>query len=665
MSDRIFSLKKEGSVGVVTFNVFSDALNTWTKDAVLSFREMLDEIEKEKDLSGAIIISGKPDNFCAGADLKMVAAMTDADEIRGLLDSLQDSFNRWSDLAFPTVAAINGVCAGGGLELTLACTARMSTDAKSSLIGLPECNVGLFPGGGGTQRLPRLIGYPAVELILKGALLPAAKAHELGIIDRLSPAGEDLLDGAKSFLQDIISGRAELKRPAHDFSQIDDVAAMAREGVLKVTKGRELPGHMYAIKSMQDGLKVSLAEGLELEKEYFVQTALSPQAKGSINTFFIKTLTDKPTKMMTKGVSPKPIRKVAVLGFGTMGRGIIIDVLRHMQVPLIVKDFPEAFEAGEAFVRKILEGMAEKKRLRAPVDQLMGLLTATSEWGEEFRDVDLVIEAVFEDITVKEQAYRELCPAVRDDCLIASNTSSLLVTAMSRFVTHPERFGGTHFFSPVWLMQLVEIVRGEATSQETVDGLLSFASAIRKRPIVCRDNPGFVVNAMLMPYFLGVLNYLEAGNSIEEIDSAMLSFGMPVGPVRLIDEVGIDIPHKVLVGMGIQQDTLNQVVASGRLGLKKSGKGFFLKDGTVDPEVLPLISRKRTQILASEEIQTGVLTAMVTVGKDLLDRNIVDDPSMIDVGMIWGTGFPPDKGGPMKWADLTGISETLYGRNFY
>lgn len=665
MSDRIFSLKKEGTVGVVTFNVFSDALNTWTKDAVLSFREMLDEIEKEKDLSGAIIISGKPDNFCAGADLKMVASMTDADEVRRLLDSLQDSFNRWGDLAVPTVAAINGVCAGGGLELTLACTARISTDAKSSLIGLPECNVGLFPGGGGTQRLPRLIGYPAFELILKGTLLPAAKAHDLGIIDRLSPAGEDLLGAAKSFLQDIISGTAELKRPAHDFSQVDDVAAMAREGVLKVTKGRELPGHMYAIKSMQDGLKVSLAEGLELEKEYFVQTALSPQAKGSINTFFIKTLTDKPTKMMTKGVSPKPIRKIAILGFGTMGRGIIIDVLRHMQVPVIVKDFPEALEAGEAFVRKILEGMAEKKRLRAPVDQLMGLLTTTSEWGDEFRDVDLVIEAVFEDITVKEQAYRELCPALRDDCLIASNTSSLLVTDMSRFVTYPERFGGTHFFSPVWLMQLVEIVKGEATSQETIDGLLSFASAIRKRPIVCRDNPGFVVNAMLMPYFLGVLNYLEAGNSIEAIDSAMLSFGMPVGPVRLIDEVGIDIPHKVLVGMGIQQDTLNQVVASGRLGLKKSGKGFFLKDGTVDPEVLPLISRKRTQILTSEEIQTGVLTAMVKVGKDLLDRDIVDDPRMIDVGMIWGTGFPADKGGPMKWADLTGISTSLYGRNFY
>ncbi|MGO8715878.1 MAG: 3-hydroxyacyl-CoA dehydrogenase NAD-binding domain-containing protein [Smithella sp.] len=665
MTDRIFSLKKEGNIGIVTFNVAGDAMNTWTEAAVVSFRELLTEIEKEKGLSGAIIISGKADNFCAGANLKLLADMTEADEVRRILNTLQDSFNRWNDLKIPTVAAINGVCAGGGLELALVCTARISTDARSSLIGLPECNVGLFPGGGGTQRLPRLIGYPAVELILKGSLIPALKAHELGIIDRLVPAGGNLLDAAKIFLQEIIMGKADLKRPVQDFSQIDAVADMARQGVLKMTKGRELPGPMLAIKSMQEGLKVPLKEGLELEKKYFIQTALSPEAKGSINTFFIKTMTDKPKGMMTKGFSPKPIRKVAVLGFGTMGRGIIIDVLRNMQIPVIVKDFPETFEAGKAFIRKILEGMAEKKRLAVPVDQLMELLTTTAYYSAEFKDVDLVVEAVFEDIKVKEQTYRELCLAVRDDCLIASNTSSLLVTAMSGFVTHPERFGGTHFFSPVWLMQLVEIVQAEATSRETVDNLLNFSAAIRKRPIVCRDNPGFVVNALLMPYFLGVLNYLEAGNPIEKIDGAMLSFGMPVGPIRLIDEVGIDIPHKVLAGMGIRQDTLNRIVASGRLGLKKSGKGFFLKDGTVDPEVLKLIAHKAPQAAAAGEIQTGILTAMVKVGKDLMERHIVEDPRMIDVGMIWGTGFPVDKGGPMKWADITGLSDKLYGKNFY
>ena len=665
MSEKIFSLKKENGIGIVSFNVAGDAMNTWTEAAVESYLSVLGELEKEKDLAGVIFISGKPENFFAGANLKMIEQMADPDAVKAVLDIFHDSFNRLADLKCPTLAAINGVCAGGGLEFALACTARIATDAKATLIGLPECKVGLFPGAGGSQRLPRLIGYPAVELILKGDLLPAAKAYEAGVIDRLVPAGKNLLDEAKAFLREIISGKAQLKRPEQDFSQVDMIAEMARKGVLKVTKGREIPGPMMAIKAMQDGLKLPLKDGLEVEKKYFIKAVLSPEAKGSINTFFIKTMTDKPKGMMTKGFSPAPIRKAAVLGFGTMGRGIVIDILRNMRIPVIVKDFPEALEPGKAFVKKILEGMAEKKRLAASVDELMGLLKTASAYSDEFKDVDLVVEAVFEDIKVKEQAYRELCTAVKDDCIIASNTSSLLVTAMSRFVTHPERFGGTHFFSPVWLMQLVEIVRGEATSQETVDNLLNFAAAIRKRPIVCRDNPGFVVNALLLPYIIGALDYLEAGNSIEKIDDAMIRFGMPLGPIRLCDEVGIDVPYKVLVGLGVKQETLKNVVEAGRLGLKKSGKGFFLKDGTVDPEVLPLIARKGSKEATAEDIQMGALMAMVKSGKDLLDRKIVEDPRMIDVGMIWGTGFPPDKGGPMKWADLIGLSAKLYGKTFY
>ena len=665
MSEKIFSLKKEDGIGIVTFNLHSEAMNTWTEDAVISFREVLDELDTAMDLSGIIVISGKPDNFCAGANLKMIGQMTDADGVETVVKNLNDGFNRMNDFKLPSVAAINGVCAGGGLELALVCKARIATDARATVIGLPECKVGLFPGGGGTQRLPRLIGYQAMELILRGDLVPAAKALDLGIIDRLIAADANLLQEAKALLRDMIAGKAELKRPVQDLSQIDAVADMGRKTVLKTTRGRELPGLMLAIKAIQEGVKLPMNEALEVEKKYFVQTALSPEAKGSINTFFIKTMTDKPKGMMTKGFKPAPLRKIAILGFGTMGRGIIIDILRNMQIPVLVKDFPETFEPGKAFVRKILDGMAEKKRLSAPVDDLMGLLTTTTEYGPEFKDVDLVVEAVFEDIKVKEQTYKELCPAIRPDCLIASNTSSLLVTGMSKFVTQPERFGGAHFFSPVWMMELVEIVRGDATSQETVDNLLNFAGAIRKRPIVCRDNPGFVVNALLLPYFIGSLRYLEEGNAIEKIDAAMLGFGMPVGPIRLIDEVGIDIPYKVLVGAGIQQDTLKQVVTAGRLGLKKSGKGFFLKDGTVDPEVLPLIAKKEPREATVDDIRLGALTAMVQVGKDLLDRKIVDSPMMIDVGMIWGTGFPADKGGPMKWADLVGLSRELYGKNFY
>jgi 3-hydroxyacyl-CoA dehydrogenase/enoyl-CoA hydratase/carnithine racemase len=662
---KIFNLKMEGDVPIVTFDMVGDVMNTWTEKAFESFHEILKILEKDETIKGAIFISGKPNNFFAGANLKMIEGMNEEKEITKMLDLFHDSFRRLTKLKYPTLAAINGHCLGGGLEFALACTVRIAKESKTTVIGLPECNVGLFPGGGGTQRLPRLIGYPAIELILKGRMLPGAKAYEAGIIDRLVPADGDLLEEAKSFLQEIISGTAELKRPEHDFSQVDAAAEQARQGVLKATRGRELPAHMLAIKSIQEGLKVPLDDALEIEKKNFVKVALSHEAKGSINTFFIKTMTDKPRSMMNRGFVPKPLKKAAVLGFGTMGRGIAIEILRNMQIPVIIKDIPEALDPGKAFLRKIFDGMAEKKRLKVPVDDLMNLITTTSEYTDEFKEVDIVVEAVFEDIKVKEQVYGELSEAVKDDCVISSNTSSIPITTMSQYVKNPERFGGTHFFSPVWLMQLVEVIKGEKTSQDTIDNLLNFAGMIRKRPLVCRDNPGFVVNALLFPYFLNSIKYIEEGNAIEKVDKALTRFGMPVGPVRLDDEVGIDVPYKAFIGMGIEQKTMKNMVEDGRLGLKKSGKGWFLKDGSVDPDALLLIDKKEPKERTEEEIQMELLTEMVKVGKDLLDRKIVEDPRMIDVGMIWGVGFPPDKGGPMKWSDLIGLSQKLFGKNFY
>jgi len=369
--------------------------------------------------------------------------------------------------------------------------------------------------------------------------------------------------------------------------------------------------------------------------------------------------------MMTRGFQPKPLKKAAVLGYGTMGRGIVIEILRRMQIPVVVKDIPEALQPGTDFIRKTLTTMFERKRIKVPPDELMKLITVTSDYTDDFKDVDIVVEAVFEDIKIKETVYQELCKVVKDDCIIASNTSSIPITSMSKYVKNPGRFGGLHFFSPVWLMELVEIIKGEKTAKETVDNLLNFVASIRKRPIICNDNPGFVVNALLFPYLVNALQYAEEGNPIDSVDKAMTKFGMPVGPIRLVDEVGIDVPYKALKGMGVVQETLANVVNDGRTGLKKSGKGFFLKDGTVDPEVLPLVASRPRKERTDEEIQTGLLIAMVQVGKDLLDRKVIDDVRMIDVGMIWGTGFPPEKGGPMKWADLTGLSKKLFGKNFY
>lgn len=664
---KVFKLDVIDGIGVATFDVPGAPMNTWTGEAMEDFYELIDTLEKGSYLEGVIFVSGKPYNFHSGANLNFIEDFSSKEELGDGLDRFHRAFNRLQKLSIPSVAAISGHCLGGGYELALACTARIARESKTTVIGLPECLVGLFPGGGGTQRLPRLIGLPALELILTGKSLPADRAYEAGMIDRLVPAEGDLLQEAKLLIKEIIAGTASLKRPVHHFSQIDLVAGMAREKVLKATRGRELPGPMLAIKAIQDGVKLSLEEGLEVEKKYFIEVALSREARGSINTFFLKTETDKPLAMVPRDFKARPVKKAAVLGFGTMGRGIVIDILRHMRIPVVVKDLPESLEPGKIFIRKILQGMAEKKRLKAPVEDLMELLTVTPEYGDSFKDVDLVIEAVFEDPKVKAEVYKELCAFVSEDCIIASNTSTIPITRMAAAVTRPERLAGAHFFSPVWQMELLEVIKGEKTSQDTIFNLLCFAAAIKKRPVVCKDNPGFIVNALVLPYCLKMYDLLSQGVPIEDIDRAMVQFGFPVGPVKLLDEVGIDVQYKAFLAMDLEAPkTLERLIQDGRTGLKKSGKGIFLKDGSVDPGVLPLIEVKGEPVSMSvEEIQLALYQGIVEKGKDLLDSGVVDNPRIIDAAAIWGLGFPPDKGGPMRWADLMGLSQKLYQKNFY
>ncbi len=664
---KVFSFEIENDIGIVTMDLPGESMNTWTGEALIEFSNLVDALEAKDDLKGIVLISGKPHNFHSGANLKFLEQFQNRQELSEALDRTHQAFNRLENSRFPSVAAINGHCLGGGYELALACTARVAKESKTTMIGLPECLVGLFPGGGGTQRLLRLIGYEAFDLILSGKTLTAGKAYESGLIDRYVTAEGDLISEAKALLISIIDGKAELKRPDIDFSDLDSVAEAARKQTLKATRGRELPGPMLAIKAMQDGGKLSLAEGLDVEKEYFIEVALSNQAKGSIHTFFLKTETDRPAARIPRDFSPREINKAAILGFGTMGRGIAIDILRRMRIPLVVKDTPEALEQGKQFLQKILGGMAEKKRLPAPVDDLLALLIPVSEFNENFKDVDLVIEAVFEDPKVKDEVYTELMNHVSADCIVASNTSTIPISRMAKAVDKPGRFAGAHFFSPVWKMELLEIIRGEQTSDATIYSLVNFAAAIKKRPVICKDNPGFIVNAMLLPYFLKIYELLGKGASIELIDRSMTAFGMPVGPIRLIDEIGIDVHYKAFHALGMHPpEILENVIKDGRYGLKKSGKGFFLEDGSVDPGVLSLIEVKEEfREFTMEEVQDEFYGAIVKKAVELLDESIVANPEDIDVAMIWGVGFPPDKGGPLKWADLTGMSRKLFGNSFY
>lgn len=661
---QIFTCDITDGIAVVGIDDPGDVVNTWTEAAVKEFGQTLADLEaRQQELKGVIFISGKKSHFHAGANLKLLENI-DFKSLSEFVSVLNALFVRLEDLGLPTLAAIDGQCMGGGYEFALAVTARIATDARATMIGLPECNVGVIPGGGGTQRLPRLIGNDAIQMILAGQIVPAQKALALGMVDRLAADGTDLLTQARAFLDEIIAGTAALKRTEPDFSKLDDVIAMAKAGMIKATRGREIPGPMLALKAMQNGLKAGLKDGLAMEQECFFEAYQAPERKGMINTFFLKTHSDKPLDLVPKDASIKPLNRFAVLGLGTMGRGIVIDILKNTGKPVLVKDLPEAVDLGMAFIHKILSGMAEKGRLKGSVDDLMHLITPVSSFTEAFKEVDCVIEAVFEDPAVKDQVFADLCAVVPNDCIIASNTSSLPVDRLSQTVRNPARFAGAHFFSPVWMMQLLEVIRGKDTSDDTIYTLLALCAKLKKRPVVCRDYPGFVVNAMLRPYFLAAFNLVEQGVPINQIDQAMMSFGLPVGPIRLIDEAGIDIVAKALAER-IPQSLAN-VYQAGRLGRNKNGKGFYAKDGSVDPEVLPLINPHGLKMeLDAAEIQNQLFPPFVETGKVLLDKRIVDDPRAIDIGAIWGIGFPADKGGPMKWADITNLSSKLFGTTFY
>lgn len=665
----MFTYRVEDKLAVVSFDVEGAPVNTWSRASEENFLEVSNELKglaAEGKIAGAVLISGKPGNFLAGANLNdLVASTEDPALAKSDIELLQKSLNTFASLPVPTVAAVWGYCLGGGLELALACTARIAKEDRSTQLGLPEISVGVFPAGGGTSRLVRLIGYPAVDMVLLSKNVDTKKAMELGLVDKVVDKDADLLAEAKVFLQGILDGAVELNRPEHDFSDSDEVIENKRQEVIKRARGRFLPAPKGFLEVVQKGIKLSLEESMALERRYYVEVALSNETKGLVNNFFLASFSANAKKFITKGNEPKPVQKAAVLGFGAMGRGIVIDILSKAKIPVMVKDVPEALEAGRAFVEKTLKGMADKGFLKTPVDELMGLMTLTPEYSADFASVDIVIEAVFEDITVKEQVFHELCQVVSKDCVIASNTSYLSINDLAEKVAYPERFAGMHFFSPVWRMELVEVIRSGKTSTNTIDDLLGFVAMLRKRPVICNDGPGFVVNNVLNPFMVSTVQYAEEGSSIEKVDAAMLKFGMPVGPFKLIDEVGIDVSYHIFASLGVEQKTISNMYHAGRCGMKKNGKGFFLEDGSVDPEARKLIATRPVIERSEEEIAKQILIEQVINGKKLLDNHIVDDVRMIDMGMIYGAGYPADKGGPMKWADITGLSKELFGENFY
>jgi 3-hydroxyacyl-CoA dehydrogenase / enoyl-CoA hydratase / 3-hydroxybutyryl-CoA epimerase len=652
-------------------NTLSSRLFAW-------FAEQVAALEREP-AEALVLLSGKPDGFVAGADISELQTATDRAEVLDLLQRGHALMARLAALPFPTVAAIHGACLGGGLELALACKRRVATDHRKTKLGLPEVQLGLIPGLGGTQRLPRLIGVAdALDLILSGRQIDAGKARRLGLVDAVCHP-LDLRQAAERLARE--SAGKKQKPPARPFAKragellvrtpLADrlVWDKARAGVLEKTGGH-YPAPLVAIAIVRDGLKLPLPRALDLEAGAFSELVLSDTAKNLMSVFFAKTEVDGRADRLAKGAPA--FETVGVLGAGLMGAGIA-QVLAEKGVRTVLKDRDlAAVGRGLKSIAGRFADLRKRRRLsdaeaKAAVSRVFG--TASYD---AFRRVDLVIEAVFEDLAVKHGVMREVEAVAPEHLVFASNTSTLPIARLAEASRRPERVVGMHFFSPVPKMPLLEVIRHPGTAPEALAAAVAAGRRMGKTVVVVEDGPGFYTSRVLAPYLNEAAWLLLEGARIEQVDAALTAWGWPVGPFALLDEVGLDIARhasEVLApALGERLDPppiFARLIEEKRLG-RKSGRGFYLygEDGKrVDPDVYRLVEwRERPHdrtLLGDQEIVERCWLQMLNETARCMAEGILTDPAQVDIAVLFGFGFPAFRGGLLREADRVGLAAVV------
>jgi 3-hydroxyacyl-CoA dehydrogenase/enoyl-CoA hydratase/3-hydroxybutyryl-CoA epimerase/3-hydroxyacyl-CoA dehydrogenase/enoyl-CoA hydratase/3-hydroxybutyryl-CoA epimerase/enoyl-CoA isomerase len=677
----VFRLEEQGAnIGVVTFDLPDKKVNTLGRAVLGELAALVDRLESRSDLRGLLFRSGKPGQFVAGADLNDIAGLSyiSAEEAAGLVSFGQQLFDRITRLPFPTVALIDGSCLGGGTELALAFDDRILSASPHTQIGLPEVKIGVIPGWGGTQRLPRVVGLnAAIEIIGSGEPVPASKAVAIGFAFDAIPADRLIEEGLKriEYLQQ--SGewkerREKMVQPmGFNPDQLTFAFAVA-EGVIKGKTKGQYPAPLLALRAMREGIVLPIQEGLKAERKTLTELVGSPVLANLIGIFFMKNRLTRDPGVDNPNVAPKTVQNVGVLGSGLMGAGIAAAHARSGIRTAMV-------DVDEALVRQGLARAANvvKSRIkigRASEEDLANMLallnTATNL--SIFADCDLVIEAVTEKESIKTEVYRKLAGVLLDDAILASNTSTISITRMAESAPHPEQFLGIHFFNPVDRMELVEVIRGAKTSDATVATAVALAKRVRKTPIVVKDCPGFLVNRCLFPYLNESLVLLQEGVPVEVIDRAATRFGMPMGPLTLTDLVGLATGY--YAGKVMAQAYADRVVDSPILEdmLKASGKDrqdvmtFWISKGKrsrpePNPALAPILAKHRSgeRAMDEAEITDRLFLPMLTEAVRVLEEGIVREPSDVDMGLILGIGFPPFRGGILRWCDAVGAGTVL------
>jgi 3-hydroxyacyl-CoA dehydrogenase/enoyl-CoA hydratase/3-hydroxybutyryl-CoA epimerase len=652
----------------VVFDRHGDKVNLLTPDALSELGELLDSIRGRDDVRGLIFKSAKPGNFIAGMDIDVIASFTDAFKAAEGARFGQVVLQKIADLPVPSACALNGACLGGGAELALACTIRVAADGKAVKIGLPETQLGIIPGFGGTQRLPQLIGLvPSLDLILSGRTLDAKRAQRLGLIDLVVP--EAYLE--RETLKLMLKAASGLKRRRSLMARLVEITPPLRRFVIgKARKSAEAkarpenyPAPFRALEAVEAAFALPLHQGLDLEARIVGELVPTRTSKNLMWLFKSQSALKKDAG----GVAalPRKVRRAAVLGAGIMGGGIA-QLIADRGIPVRLKDLRgDALLAALRHASKIWREQVQRKRITPrEMRQKLGFIAPTLEDGG-FSRVDIVLEAVVENLEVKQRVLAAMEERIGARTVFASNTSTIPISDIAARAVRPERVVGMHFFNPVHRMPLVEVIAGQRSSPEAVSTVHGFAIELGKVPVVVRDAPGFLVNRILMLYFNEALRFLAEGVPVISADRAMEGFGMPMGPFALMDEIGLDTGQHaaaVLEGafgkrIGAATPVLQAIVAGGRLG-KKNGKGFYhYKNGkrTQPDEAVPKLAGAGAALqLPVETLQERMVLAMVNEAAICLEDGVVREPRDVDVGMVYGTGFPPFRGGLLRYADSVG-----------
>ncbi len=695
--------------GILTaiLNVAGQGMNVFNESVLRDLDELLFAVEHDETVKALVFRSGKENGFLAGADLRMIERLQTTVAAREACHSGQELLARLEDLAIPTVAVINGVCLGGGLEFALACKHRLVLDDPRTKLGLPEVELGLLPGWGGTQRLPRLIGLSAaLPMILTGKKVGAAEAVRMGLADQLTTPENMDRDIARIVivesegdpferyqkdstldLSSVVSGLfrrfVEPHHPRNWWMWFKDRTSLGRWLVFKATRrgiaanAEHYPALPAILRAVSEGLRGGMGHGLDVERDEFASLFLTEVHRSLLGLFFQRERARKSeTWIHGSTIKPRRVTKVGVVGGGIMGAGVAHWAASQGFEVVLREINAELLEAGLIRIRELFQESVRKHALtEADAAHKIGAIAATTDWTA-FADVDLAIEAVTERLDIKRDVFRDLerhCPS---STVLVSNTSALSIRDIALPIRDPERVLGLHFFNPVHRMPLVEIVRTDRSRDDDVALLVEFVKKLGKVPMVTADSPGFVVNRILFPYLDEAVRLHCEGVSTEKIDRALRRFGMPMGPLELLDQVGLDVAAQVadtLSGLSLQPSPtagrLHEMVTRGDLG-RKSGLGFYrYKKGKTGRPVIAAHSpdhlgsgTRRSEPagpISTDDIRDRIVLRLVNEAAKCLHEGVVSEPWMVDLAMVLGTGFAPFTGGPLRMCELQGYGETV------